>query len=465
MLQAESYLSEHQARYLDELLDFLRIPSISSLPEHAADVERAATWVADRLRAAGIEHVQTLPTGGHPVVYGDWLHAPGKPTILIYGHFDTQPVDPLDLWAAPPFAPVIRDGRVYARGATDDKGNMLVPILAVEAMLRSEGTLPLNVKFIFEGQEEIGSPQIPEFIAASRDVLACDLAVSSDGGQWSETEPAILLGLRGGCGVQIDVQGAKTDLHSGEYGGAIQNPIHALVRILDSLRSPEGKILVKGFYDDVAVLSEAERAAIAAVPFDEQRYLDELGLDALFGEPGFTTRERTWVRPTLEINGIYGGFQGDGIKTVLPNAAHAKITCRLAPNQDPVKIAQLVIDHVYANAPQGVRVTATSLPFRAYPYLMPADHPGNEAAREVLRELYDREPYNVRTGGSIPIVMLFLQHLGVHTVNFGFGLPDEQLHAPNEFFRLASFERGQRGYVRLLHRLAGLDNLSPRSAA
>lgn len=465
MLQAESYLSEHQARYLDELLDFLRIPSISSLPEHAADVERAATWVADRLRAAGIEHVQTLPTGGHPVVYGDWLHAPGKPTILIYGHFDTQPVDPLDLWAAPPFAPVIRDGRVYARGATDDKGNMLVPILAVEAMLRSEGTLPLNVKFIFEGQEEIGSPQIPEFIAASRDVLACDLAVSSDGGQWSETEPAILLGLRGGCGVQIDVQGANTDLHSGEYGGAIQNPIHALVRILDSLRSPEGKILVKGFYDDVAVLSEAERAAIAAVPFDEQRYLDELGLDALFGEPGFTTRERTWVRPTLEINGIYGGFQGDGIKTVLPNAAHAKITCRLAPNQDPVKIAQLVIDHVYANAPQGVRVTATSLPFRAYPYLMPADHPGNEAAREVLRELYDREPYNVRTGGSIPIVMLFLQHLGVHTVNFGFGLPDEQLHAPNEFFRLASFERGQRGYVRLLHRLAGLDNLSPRSAA
>lgn len=465
MSQAESYLSEHQARYLDELLDFLRIPSISSLPEHAADVERAATWVADRLRAAGIEHVQTLPTGGHPVVYGDWLHAPGKPTIMIYGHFDTQPVDPLDLWASPPFAPVIRDGRVYARGATDDKGNMLVPILAVEAMLRSEGTLPLNVKFIFEGQEEIGSPQIPEFIAASRDVLACDLAVSSDGGQWSETEPAILLGLRGGCGVQIDVQGANTDLHSGEYGGAIQNPIHALVRILDSLRSPEGKILVKGFYDDVAVLSEAERAAIAAVPFDEQRYLDELGLDALFGEPGFTTRERTWVRPTLEINGIYGGFQGDGIKTVLPNAAHAKITCRLAPNQDPVKIAQLVIDHVYANAPQGVRVTATSLPFQAYPYLMPADHPGNEAAREVLRELYDREPYNVRTGGSIPIVMLFLQHLGVHTVNFGFGLPDEQLHAPNEFFRLASFERGQRGYVRLLHRLAGLDNLSPRSAA
>lgn len=464
MSQAETYLNDHRDQYLDELKDFLRIPSISSLPDHAADVQRAAEWVADRLRVAGIENVQILPTGGHPAVYGDWLHAEGKPTILIYGHFDTQPVDPIDLWSSPPFEPVVRDGRIYARGATDDKGNMLTPILAVEAMLNSDGTLPVNLKFIFEGQEEIGSPQMPEFIAAQRELLACDLAVSSDGGQWSETEPAILLGLRGGCGIQIDVQGAKTDLHSGEYGGAIQNPIHALVRLLDTMRDPEGKILVEGFYDDVAVLTDDDRTAIAAVPFDEQRYLSDLGLDALFGEPGFSTRERTWVRPTLEINGIYGGFQGDGIKTVLPNAAHAKITCRLVPNQDPSKIVELLIRHVEKHAPKGVTVTATPLAFRAYPYLMPADHPGNQAVRTVLRELYGREPYESRTGGSIPIVMLFLQNLGVHTVNFAFGLPDEQLHAPDEFFRLTSFERGQQGYIKLLNLLGQSDAATLRSA-
>jgi acetylornithine deacetylase/succinyl-diaminopimelate desuccinylase-like protein len=457
MSQAETYLQAEQARYLDELLDFLRIPSISSLPEHIPDVAQAASWVASRLRAAGMEHVQILPTGGHPVVYGDWLHATGKPTILIYGHFDTQPVDPVALWTSPPFEPVVRDGRVYARGATDDKGNMLIPILAVEALLACEATLPVNVKFFFEGQEEIGSPQLPPFVAAHRELLACDLVVSSDGGQWSETEPSILLGLRGGCAIQIDVLGAKTDLHSGEYGGAIQNPIHALVRILDSLRSPDGKIMVAGFYDDVVELSDAERAMVAAVPFDERQYLDELGLDALYGEPGYTTRERTWTRPTLEINGIYGGFQGDGIKTVIPNAAHAKLTCRLVPHQDPSTIVQRVIDHVHRHAPAGVTVNAAPLPFRAQPYLMPADHPGNEAARSILAELYGREPYVVRTGGSIPVMMVFLHDLGVHTVNFAFGLPDEQAHAPDEFFRLDSFERGQRGYVRLLHRLADLD--------
>lgn len=456
MSQAETYVAAQQDRYLNELIEFLRIPSISSLPEHAADVERAAAWVADRLRVAGMEHVQTLVTGGHPVVYADWLHAPGKPTMLIYGHFDTQPVDPLDLWTAPPFEPVVRDGCIYARGASDDKGNMLAPIQATEAMLTSEGTLPINLKFLFEGQEEIGSPQIPQFVAAHRELLACDLAISADGGQWSETESAILVGLRGGCGVQIDVHGAKTDLHSGEYGGAIQNPIHALVRILDSMRGPDGRILIEGFFDDVAELSDAERATVNAVPFDEQQYLDDLGVDALFGEQGFTTRERTWIRPTLEINGIYGGFQGDGIKTVLPNAAHAKITCRLVPNQDPVKIAQLVIDHVHKHAPIGVRVSAQALPFRAYPYLMPADHPGNHAVRDVLREVYGREPYVTRTGGSIPIIMVFLQELGVHTVNFAFGLADEQVHAPNEFFRLASFERALVGYVKLLQRLADL---------
>jgi acetylornithine deacetylase/succinyl-diaminopimelate desuccinylase-like protein len=449
----QAYLDEHAGQFLDELLDFLRIPSVSALPEHAADVAQAGEWVAARLRAAGLEGVRVLPTGGHPVVYGEWLHAADKPTVLIYGHFDTQPADPYELWTSPPFEPAVRDGKIYARGATDDKGNMFTPILAVEALLKSEGALPVNVKFFFEGQEEIGSPQIPDFVTAHRDLLACDLALSSDGGQWSETEPAILVGLRGGCGVQIDVLGAKSDLHSGMYGGAVQNPIHALITILDSLRDADGHILVDGFYDSIPPLSAEDRAQIAAPPFDIETYMDDIGVEGLFGERGYTPREQTWARPTLEINGIWGGFQGDGIKTVLPNTAHAKITCRLVPGQDPAKIPNQIAAHVARNTPAGVQVTTTPLAFIAQPYLIPADHPGNQAASAVLEEIYGRTPYVVRTGGSIPVCTILLQNLGVHTVNFGFGLEDEQIHAPNEFFRLSSFSRGQMAYCKLLHKL------------
>ncbi|MCB9107695.1 MAG: dipeptidase [Anaerolineales bacterium] len=449
----ETYLEQNQSRFQAELLDFLRIPSISALPENAADVQHAADWVAQRLTAAGVEHVQVLPTAGHPAVYGDWLHAPGQPTILIYGHFDTQPVDPLHLWDSPPFKPVVKDGRVYARGASDDKGNMFIPILAVEALLQADGVLPVNVKFCFEGQEEIGSPQMPEFVAAHKDLLACDLVVSADGGQWSETEPAILLSLKGVCSIEISIKGANSDLHSGTYGGTIQNPIHALVRLLDSMRSPEGKILVEGFYDSVVELTEAQRAEIARVPFDEAEYLAELGLSEPFGEPGYTTRERAWVRPTLEINGIWGGFQGQGVKTVLPNEAHAKITCRLVADQNPSEIVKLLIAHVEKHAPPGVTVEVLVLSMWGKPYSIPADHPGNEAARAVHLELYGREPYYNRTGGSIPICGLFLDHLQAYTVNFAFGLRDERAHAPNEFYRLSSFERGQRAYGKLLHRL------------
>jgi acetylornithine deacetylase/succinyl-diaminopimelate desuccinylase-like protein len=447
------YLEQHSGRFQDEMLDFLRIPSISALSEHAGAVQQAAEWVARRLAAAGMEHVQVLPTEGHPVVYGDWLHAEGKPTIMIYGHFDTQPVDPLELWETPPFEPTIRNGRVYARGASDDKGNMLVPILSVEALLKSEGTLPVNLKFFFEGQEEIGSPYVPPFVAAHRDLLACDLVISADGGQHSETEPSILVALKGACAVQIDVQGANSDLHSGMYGGAVQNPIHALVQLLDSMRGEDGKILVEGFYDDVVPLSDDDRRRIAEVPFDEAAYKAELGVDALWGEQGYTPIERAWGRPTLEINGIWGGFQGEGVKTVLPNEAHAKITCRLVANQDPARIVELIRAHVESHAPTGVRINMQRLPFTGYPYLISADHPGNQAAHAVLEELYGRAPYYVRTGGSIPVCALFLRELGAYTVGFAFGLPDEQVHAPNEFWRLESFRRGQEGYCKLLHRL------------
>ena len=448
-----TYLDGNQDRFLEELLDFLRIPSISALPERAGDVARAAEWVAQRLTSAGAENVEVLPTGGHPVVYGDWLHAADKPTILIYGHFDVQPVDPVELWTYPPFEPAIVDDRVYARGASDDKGNMLAPILAVEALLRGEGAAPVNLKFCFEGQEEIGSPQIPEFMPAHVERFASDLAVSADGGQFSETEPLLLMSLRGICGVQIDVHGASTDLHSGLHGGRIQNPIHALTQILSSLRRADGTVAVEGFYDDVAALTPEARAAVARVPFDRDEYLREVGLEEEFGEPGYTNRERGWVRPTLEMNGIWGGFQEDGIKTVLPNAAHAKITCRLVADQDPERIINLLEEHIAQQAPPGVRVEVNPLSIRGRPYSIAADHWGNRAAAAVLTEFYGREPYQTRSGGSIPITGVFQEQIGIDTIGFGFGIEDENFHAPDEFFRLASFRKGQRAYGRLLEEL------------
>ncbi|MEM7031797.1 MAG: dipeptidase [Chloroflexota bacterium] len=453
MSQWDTYLADHQARFVGELIEFLKIPSVSALPEHADDVQAAGEWVAKRMTAAGIEHCRVMPTDGHPVVYGDWLHAPGKPTILIYGHFDVQPADPYELWDSPPFEPKQDGDRLYARGATDDKGNMLTPILAVEALLQSEGTLPVNLKFCFEGQEEIGSPQLPDFVANQVDLLACDMVVSSDGLQWGETEPAIWLTLRGMCALQIDLKGAKTDLHSGSYGGTIQNPIHTLTHILATMHDADGTITVDGFLDDVVELSAEERAEIARVPFDEKSYLAGIGVSELFGEPGYTTYERNWVRPTLEINGIWGGFQAEGIKTVLPNEAHAKITCRLAANQDPDKIFTAISAHVHQHTPPGMTASVT-YQGGAQPYAMPSDHPGNDAARVVLQELYGVKPYDVGIGGSIPVCGLFLQHLNAYTVNFAFGLPDEPMHAPNEFFRLSSYHKAQRGYCMLLHELA-----------
>jgi len=450
----QNYLETHQSDFTERLLDFLRIPSISSLPEHAADVRRAGEWVMAQLRNAGMEHVEMMETGGHPVVYADWLHAPGKPTVMIYGHFDVQPVDPIALWESPPFEPVIKNDRVYARGASDDKGNMLAPILALEALLKTEGRLPVNVKCFFEGQEEIGSPTLPAFIAAHKEKFACDFILSADGGQWDETQPALLVGLKGLCALQIDVVGPAYDVHSGLYGGVIQNPIHALAAILASMRSSDGRILVEGFYDDVVPLSEADRAELARVPYDEEEVRRKLNIDAFFGEPGYTPLERAWTRPTLEVNGIWGGFQGEGVKTVLPSEAHAKITCRLVANQRPERIAQLVKAHVERHTPPGVRVKTTILENGALPYLMPADHPGNLAARDVLVEEYGKEPFLARSGGSIPVTAMFLESLGAYTVSFGFALNDERQHSPNEFFRLANFQRGQRAYCKLLYRLA-----------
>jgi acetylornithine deacetylase/succinyl-diaminopimelate desuccinylase-like protein len=457
MASWESYLDKQKSQHLEDLLEFLRIASISSLPEYADDVKRAGQWVATRLETAGIEAIQLLETGGHPVVYGEWLNATGKPTIMIYGHFDTQPVDPIELWNQPPFEPVIDNDRVYARGASDDKGNMLIPILAVEAMLKSQSTLPVNVKFFFEGQEEIGSPQLPEFIASHRDLLACDLVLSADGGQWAEDQPALQIGLRGLCAVQIDVQAAAHDVHSGTYGGTFQNPIHALVHLIESMHDSEGKILVNGFYDDVRTLSEAERTQITEVPYDEANYMAELGVAELFGEPGYTTYERAWARPTLEVNGIWGGFQDEGLKTVIPSSAHAKISCRLVPDQPPETIIELIKAHVNRHAPPGVKISVYQVASTAEPYFIPFDHPGNQAARAVHKALFNKDPYITRLGGSIPICSLLLNHLKAHTVNFAFGLRDENIHAPNEFFRLSNFELGKKAYGLILEQLEHLE--------
>ncbi len=449
------YLREQQDRLLHELLAFIRIPSVSAQPEHAGDVVAAAAWVHQRLTAAGLEHVRTLSTGGHPVVYGDWLHAAaGAPTLLIYGHFDVQPAAEEDGWSTPPFEPRLTADRVYARGASDDKGNMFAPIAAVEALLRSAGTLPVNVKFLFEGQEEIGSPELAPFIAGHGELLACDLVLSADGAQWSEREPTLLLSLRGICALQVDVSGPAADLHSGIYGGTVRNPLHALAELIAGLHDGAGRVTVPGFYDDVVEPSPEQRRRYALVPFDAAAHLRATGAPALYGEAGWSTYERAWVRPTLEVNGMWGGFQGAGAKTVLPAAAHAKLTCRLVADQEPRRILELVVDHLQRRAPAGVQVRCQPSAVHGAPYAVSPDHPGNRAAAAVLERLYGTPPLHTGSGGSIPICGLLLEQLGVHTIGFSFALDDEGAHGPDEFFRLASFRRAQEAYCMILHELA-----------
>jgi acetylornithine deacetylase/succinyl-diaminopimelate desuccinylase-like protein len=449
-----TYLDTNQARFVDELLEFVRIPSVSASEAHVADVVAAGDWVVARLQAAGVENVRMMPTAGHPVVYGDWLHAgAGKPTVLIYGHFDVQPAEPFDLWQTPPFEPEVRDGKVWGRGASDDKGGMLIPILSGEALLKTTGRLPVNVKFFFEGQEEIGSPHLPPFIAANGALLKADMIFSADGSQWGEDQPNLITGLKGLVAAEITVTGAKGDQHSGQQGGGIANPIHGLSHLIASMKGLDGKIPVAGFYDDVVDLTVEDRAAIARVPFDEAAYIADLGVPDVFGEAGYSTRERLWARPTFELNGIWGGWQGNGIKTVLPAQAFAKITCRLVANQKPDAIFALLKAHIEAHCPPGLRVSVERLAGSADPFLVPAGHNASAAAGEVLTEVYGKTPYITRTGGSIPVMTMLLNELGIHATVFAFGMNDENLHAPNEFFRLSNFRTGQTAYAKLLERL------------
>jgi acetylornithine deacetylase/succinyl-diaminopimelate desuccinylase-like protein len=452
----DAYLRKARDRHLEELTAFLRIASVSALPAHKDAVAQAAAWLAERLRTAGTPEVRVLPTAGHPVVYGRWHVRDGLPTILIYGHYDVQPVDPVALWESPPFEPTVRDGALFARGATDDKGSLYTPIAALDAVRETAGAPPLNLKFLFEGEEEIGSPSLGPFIREHRALLEADLAVSADGSMLDAATPSLTIGNRGLSAVQIDARGARTDLHSGVYGGAVPNPIHALAALLAGMHDAQGRVAVEGFYDEVRPLSDADRREIARVPFNEASYCAQLGVASLTGEPEYTPAERVTVRPTLEINGIWGGFQGDGIKTVLPAEAHAKITCRLVPDQDPERIAGAIEAHVRRCGTAGVNFTVSRFPGKARAYLMPSNHPGLAAAARALKEVYGKDPVRVRIGGTLPVSDLLRDGLGMWLLFFAFGEPDNRMHAPNEFFRLASFERGTRAYVRLFEALGQL---------
>ncbi|KGR92351.1 peptidase M20 [Ureibacillus massiliensis 4400831 = CIP 108448 = CCUG 49529] len=449
----DTYFSQHRSQHLEELFEFLSIPSISSLSEHKSDMVHAANWLANALKKLNIENVSIDETKGHPVVYGEWLHAEGKPTILFYGHYDVQPVDPLNLWDSEPFQPEIRDNKLYARGASDDKGQVFMHLKMIEALFATEGTLPVNVKFIYEGEEEIGSPNLPAYVEANKEKLAADIILISDTGLYAPGKPAVCYGLRGLTGVQINVRGAKSDLHSGLYGGGVQNAIHALAEILASFRDKHGKILVEGFYDNVLPLTEEERQAYQELNFDEEALKEEIGVDELFGESGFSYLEQTWARPTLEVNGVFGGFSGEGIKTVLPAEAGAKITCRLVPNQDPDEIVSLLRQHIEKHKPAGVDITIAEFD-KGAPFLTPFDHPVIQAAGRSYEKIYQVPTAFIRGGGSIPIVASFDQILGLPVVLMGFGLNSENFHAPNEHFHLENFDKGLRVLGDYLHEIA-----------
>lgn len=435
------YLENHRDEHVNQLKQLLSIPSISALSEHKNDIREAAQFIHNALTEAGFEHAQIMETGGHPVVYADWLHAEGAPTVLVYGHYDVQPVDPLNLWTTPPFEPDIRDNQIFARGASDDKGPTFMHIKALEAIRQVQGQFPVNIKFCVEGEEEIGSANLDSFLSNHKDHFAADLVLISDTTMLGPDQPSICYGLRGLAAFQIDVQTANTDLHSGLYGGAVPNALHALVELMNSFHAPDGTITVENFYDDVANLSEAERQEFASLSHDDESYKKSLNLAELHGEPGYTTLERTWARPTLEINGLYGGFQGEGTKTVIPKEAHAKVTCRLVPNQDPKRILDLAEAHVRRHTPSGAKVTFTRMD-TGHPYLAPYDHPTIQLAAEAYTQAYGKKAVFTRMGGSIPVVETFSQLLHVPVVLMGFGLNDENFHAPNEHFSLENFAKG-----------------------
>jgi acetylornithine deacetylase/succinyl-diaminopimelate desuccinylase-like protein len=443
-----AHLEAHHDRILTELIEFAAIPSVSTDPAHAADMSAAARWVAVALERAGPFTVRTIPTAGNPVVYAEWLGAPGKLTVLVYGHYDVQAADPLEQWQSPPWTPMVRDGRLYARGVSDDKAPMLIPIRVAEAFFAATGGLPVNVKCLFEGEEEIGSPSLDAFIRDNTALLAADVVLSADGAMWRIDEPSLTVASRGLASLEMTLTGASKDLHSGRHGGGIANPLHAMARLIASLHDADGRVAVAHFYDQVRELSANDRADIAVLPFDERAYLAQVGAPATFGEPGYTTLERQWTRPTIEVNGLWGGYEGPGQKTVIPSQAHAKITCRLVPDQDPDNVIALVTRHLEAHVPPGTRLSIVAGDHGARPAHIRADHFALQSADAALRAVYGVRPLIVRMGGTVPIAELFGRHMGLETVFFSFSTADEDYHAPNEFFRIHRLHEGLQAWAR-----------------
>ena len=442
--------------YLEELKDFLRIPSISTDPEYKSEVLRASEFLIGKLREAGLT-AERIDTAGYPLVYAEWLGAPGKPTVLFYGHYDVQPVDPIELWRHPPFEPTVEGDKLVARGATDDKGQSYAHVKAIAAMLRERGRLPVNVKFLIEGEEESGGAAIEKYVREDGGKrLAADAVMISDSSLFAPDQPSLIYGLRGLAYMEIKVTGPSRDLHSGTYGGAVRNPLNALGHIIHQLRDPQsGKVLIPGFYDDVRPLAAWEREEWAKLPYDEGAYRDEIGVPALHGEEGYTTRERTWGRPTCDVNGIFGGYMGKGAKTVLPSWGGAKISMRLVPDQDPRKIADQFTRYVHAVAPTGVKVDVEVL-HGAEPVVVEVEGPLVDAALDAMQDVWGARPVRIREGGSIPIVTTFAAVLKAPVLLLGFGLNDDALHSPNEKFNISHFYKGIRSVTRLLDRLGSL---------
>jgi acetylornithine deacetylase/succinyl-diaminopimelate desuccinylase-like protein len=447
---AITYAGQNHPRFLNELKSLLRIPSVSTLPEYKSDCRRAAEVLAMELSHIGMEAAHLIETDGHPLVYADWLHAPGKPTVLVYGHYDVQPPDPLDEWESPPFEPAERNGNLYARGAVDDKGQVWAQVKALESLLAADESLPLNVRVLFEGEEEVGGEGIAAFVASKSPDLNADLALVSDTELFAPGLPTLCVGLRGMIYTEIEVRGARTDLHSGQYGGAAPNPFVALAQILAKLKGEDGHILIPGFYDDIIPPNPEELAAWRSLPFDEEEYrIAEIGSRQLVGEPGYSVLERTWARPTLDIHGMPGGFTRAGAKTVIPGKALAKVSMRLVPGMTPAKSFAQYKNCVEKITPTGVDVDVRLI-HSGDPCLVPVDNPYIQAAKRALRKVWGRDTVFIRAGGSIPIVGDFARHLGLPTVMMGFGLPDDNLHAPNEKFNLQNFALGIESLISFL---------------
>lgn len=448
-----TFAREHQSDYLAELMDFLRIPSVSTQPERQAETAAAARWLAEKMKRAGLENVEVIQTQRHPLVYADWLHAANAPTVLVYGHYDVQPAAPLELWESPPFEPTVRDDFLYARGASDDKGQVYVHVKAVEAILQSNGRLPVNVKFIVEGEEESGGESLGAFIPQNKEKLAANFALVSDTAMVSAQQPAIVYGLRGITYAFIDITGPRRDLHSGSFGGGINNPLNVLGHIIARLKDEDGRILIPGFYDKVRPLTEQERDILAQFPLDEAAWLAETGVPESWGEPDYTLVERLGARPTLDVHGIIGGYTGEGAKTVLPAKVHAKLSMRLVPDQDSAEIGRLLKAYIAKLAPPSVKVEV-SVGHGAPASITDFNIPAMQAAARAYATAFGQEPVFMREGGSIPVVSQFQSELGLETVLMGFGLPSDQIHAPNERFYLPNFYRGIETSIHFLQNLS-----------